>query len=113
MKRPTTRPIATSSAITWRGTKFPSFPLAALRSRVPLRALSRKRRGGRNMPIIYAQPYEYTFQKNRLALVIIDMQRDFIEPGGFGAALGNDVSLLAPIIPAVVELLHAFRKLGL
>ena len=41
------------------------------------------------------------------------MQRDFVEPGGFGAALGNDVSLLAPIIPAVAELLGAFRKLNL
>ncbi len=53
------------------------------------------------MPTIAAQP------------VIIDMQRDFIEPGGFGAALGNDVSRLAPIIPAVAKLLGAFRELGL
>ena len=65
------------------------------------------------MPIIHAQPYDYAFEKNRLALVIIDMQRDFIEPGGFGAALGNDVSLLAPIIPTVASLLGAFRKQGL
>ena len=65
------------------------------------------------MPIIHAQPYDFTFEKNRLALIIIDMQRDFIEPGGFGAALGNDVSLLAPIIPTIAELLNTFRKLGL
>jgi nicotinamidase-related amidase len=63
------------------------------------------------MPTIQAKPYEFAFEKNRLALVIIDMQRDFVEPGGFGAALGNDVRLLAPIIPTVAELLAAFRKL--
>ena len=65
------------------------------------------------MRTIAAQPYEYTFELAGLALVIIDMQRDFIEPGGFGAALGNDVRLLAPIIPTVGRLLKAFRELGL
>jgi biuret amidohydrolase len=65
------------------------------------------------MPTIKAQPYDYSFDPARLALVIIDMQRDFIEPGGFGAALGNDVRRLTPIIPTVAKLLHAFRELGL
>ncbi len=65
------------------------------------------------MPTIQARPYDYTFDRKHVALVIIDMQRDFIEPGGFGAALGNDVSLLAPIIPTVAGLLGAFRELGL
>jgi nicotinamidase-related amidase len=65
------------------------------------------------MPIIRALPYDFAFEKNHLALIIIDMQRDFIEPGGFGAALGNDVTLLAPIIPTIAELLRIFRKLGL
>lgn len=65
------------------------------------------------MPTIHAQPYDYTFDPRHLALVIIDMQRDFVEPGGFGAALGNDVGLLTPIIPAVAELLQTFRRLGL
>ncbi len=41
------------------------------------------------------------------------MQRDFIEPGGFGAALGNDVSLLAAIVPTVKKLLDCFRALDL
>src|SRR5436305_970416 len=65
------------------------------------------------MPTIPARPYDYVFDRTRLALIIIDMQRDFIEPGGFGAALGNDVRRLAPSIPPVKSLLGAFRELGL
>ncbi|HWY88745.1 MAG TPA: cysteine hydrolase family protein, partial [Gemmataceae bacterium] len=65
------------------------------------------------MPTIHAQPYDYAFDKRRLALVIIDMQRDFVEPGGFGAALGNNVGLLTPIVPTVARLLGRFRELGL
>jgi len=65
------------------------------------------------MATIAAQPYEYSFDPAHTALVIIDMQRDFVEPGGFGAALGNDVRRLAPIVPAVAALLGAFRKQGL
>ncbi len=65
------------------------------------------------MPTIAAQPYDYAFEPERLALLIIDMQRDFIESGGFGAALGNDVSRLAPAVPGVARLLHAFRERGL
>lgn len=65
------------------------------------------------MPTIPAQPYDYAFDKNRVALVIIDMQRDFVEPGGFGAALGNNVALLTPIVPTLSRLLNGFRKHGL
>lgn len=65
------------------------------------------------MPIIRAEPYDYSFEPTQTALVIIDMQRDFIEPGGFGEALGNDVSRLSPCIGPVQELLHTFRRLGL
>jgi nicotinamidase-related amidase len=65
------------------------------------------------MPTIAAQPYDFTFDPARLALVIIDMQRDFIEPGGFGEALGNDVTRLGPAVAPVARLLAAFRKLGL
>ena len=49
----------------------------------------------------------------RVALMIIDMQRDFIEPGGFGAALGNKVELLQKIVPTVAGLLKTFRELRL
>ena len=59
------------------------------------------------------QPYPYVFDPARTVLVIIDMQRNFVEPGGFGAALGNDVRRLEPILPAVAALLAAFRRHGL
>ncbi len=59
-----------------------------------------------------ARPYPYTLDPERTALVVIDMQRDFIEPGGFGEALGNDVSRLAAIVPTVAALLDLFRRKG-
>jgi nicotinamidase-related amidase len=62
---------------------------------------------------IDAQPYAYAFPPERTALVLIDMQRDFIEPGGFGSALGNDVSRLAAIIPQTRRLLAGCRAAGL
>jgi nicotinamidase-related amidase len=65
------------------------------------------------MQAIAAEPHEYRFDPAHLALVIIDMQRDFIEPGGFGDALGNDVRSLASAVPAVAKLLGVFRELGL
>ena len=62
------------------------------------------------MATIAAQPYPFSFDPARAALVIIDMQRDFLEPGGFGAALGNDVNRLAYIVPNVAKLLQTFRR---
>jgi nicotinamidase-related amidase len=44
------------------------------------------------MPCVAAEPYEYEFDPNAIALPVIDMQREFVDPGGFGEALGNDVS---------------------
>jgi nicotinamidase-related amidase len=59
-----------------------------------------------------AQPFEFTFELAHTGLVIIDMQRDFIEPGGFGESLGNDVSLLSAIVPACQKVLGAWRAAG-
>jgi biuret amidohydrolase len=56
-----------------------------------------------------ALPFPFQFDPATTALIVIDMQRDFIEPGGFGAALGNDVSLLEAIIPATARLIAGFR----
>ena len=53
------------------------------------------------MPDVAAQPGVYPFEPDTTALVVIDMQRDFIEPGGFGETLGNDVKRLAAIVPTV------------
>jgi biuret amidohydrolase len=61
---------------------------------------------------INANPFPYDFELARSALVIIDMQRDFVEPGGFGESLGNDVSLLQAIVPACQRVLHAWREAG-
>jgi nicotinamidase-related amidase len=61
---------------------------------------------------VKAQPFAYTFDPAHAALVIIDMQRDFVEPGGFGASLGNDVSLLQAIVPTVQRVLMAWRAMG-
>jgi nicotinamidase-related amidase len=61
---------------------------------------------------IAARPFPFALQPGRAALVIIDMQRDFVEPGGFGASLGNDVSLLAAAIEPTRALLDAWRARG-
>jgi nicotinamidase-related amidase len=64
------------------------------------------------MRIDDARPFPYEFDLEHTALVLIDMQRDFIEPGGFGASLGNDVSLLEAIVPATRAVLEAWRRAG-
>jgi biuret amidohydrolase len=65
-----------------------------------------------SMPTIAAAPYPYEFPVHGLALMVIDMQRDFLEAGGFGEALGNNVAPLAAIIPTVRQLLDGFRARG-
>ncbi len=65
------------------------------------------------MVVIAAEPYEFTFEPANVALVIIDMQRDFVYPGGFGAALGNDTSLLLKAVPPTKNILEAARMAGL
>jgi nicotinamidase-related amidase len=59
-----------------------------------------------------AQPFAFEFELPHTALLIIDMQRDFVEPGGFGESLGNDVSLLTAIVPTVKAVLEAWRAAG-
>jgi nicotinamidase-related amidase len=65
------------------------------------------------MATLAAQPYDYSLPTNgTAALIIIDMQRDFLEPGGFGEALGNDVTRLQAIVPTLQKLQQAFRDRG-
>lgn len=59
-----------------------------------------------------ADPFEFRFEWSTTMLVIVDMQRDFIEPGGFGESLGNDVSRLSSIVPACQRMLEAWRSRG-
>ncbi|MEU7753099.1 cysteine hydrolase [Micromonospora sp. NPDC049101] len=60
-----------------------------------------------------ARPGPYTFDLSTTALLVIDMQRDFLEPGGFGASLGNDVGQLRRTIPPLAALLADARAVGL
>ena len=63
--------------------------------------------------VIEAEPYELEFDPKSTALVIIDMQRDFVMPGGFGEALGNDVTPLQATIAPTARVLAAARKRGM
>jgi len=62
---------------------------------------------------IAAEPYAFELTPEKCALLIIDMQRDFLEPGGFGEMLGNDVSQLRRTIEPNKALLAAWREAGL
>jgi biuret amidohydrolase len=62
--------------------------------------------------LIPATPFSYPFAPEKTALVVIDMQRDFVEPGGFGASLGNDVTRLHSAILPIQNLLKFWRERG-
>jgi len=61
---------------------------------------------------VAANPFDYHFEPKSTALIVIDMQRDFVEPGGFGESLGNNVALLAAIVPTVRALMDWCRTNG-
>jgi nicotinamidase-related amidase len=64
-------------------------------------------------PTVEAEPGPFPLPPGRVALVVIDMQRDFLLPGGFGETLGNDVSQLAGVVPPLQRVLAAARAAGL
>jgi len=59
----------------------------------------------------YAWPWNGALRADNTALVIIDMQRDFVEPGGFGESLGNTVEPLQAIVPTIAHVLAAWLAL--
>src|SRR5882762_10226468 len=65
------------------------------------------------MSTVIAEPEPIDLDWSTTALVIIDMQRDFMEPGGFGETLGNDVSQLAGAVKPIAALLAEARETGM
>jgi biuret amidohydrolase len=65
------------------------------------------------MSVIQAEPFPLEIDPATTALVIIDMQRDFVLPGGFGEKLGNDTSLLLAAVEPCQRVLDAARKKGM
>ena len=65
------------------------------------------------MADIKAEPYPFAFDPGTCAVLMIDFQRDFVEPGGFGEALGNDVTLLHRALGPAQRVLEAAREHGL
>jgi biuret amidohydrolase len=63
--------------------------------------------------VVEATPYEYEFSPERAALLVIDMQRDFVEPGGFGEVLGNDVTPMRAIVEPLRLVLATARSAGI
>jgi len=63
--------------------------------------------------IVDAMPEAVAIELDRTAIIVIDMQRDFLEPGGFGESLGNDVCLLSAAIAPCRALLSGAREKGM
>jgi len=86
-------------------------PLAALPKQVSNGSPAKKR--ARPAEVAFdAKPQRCALPLERTALVMIDLQKDFLDPKGFGACLGNDVAPCSKILPACAALLAAWRKRG-
>ena len=97
------------TALTTNGTDVPS-KINIFDPAMPKKASSTKRPGHISIP---AQPYAFTFHPAKTALVIIDMQRDFILTGGFGdLQSASQLAAVQKIIPNILAVLQACRKAG-
>ena len=63
--------------------------------------------------LVEAKPEAISIDPARTAIIVIDMQRDFLEPGGFGESLGNNVSLLQAAVEPIKALLAGARRKGM
>lgn len=66
-----------------------------------------------NVISVAAKPYTFQYTPEKTALLVIDMQRDFCEHGGFGELLGNDISEVVGIIPNVARIISYCREKGI
>jgi nicotinamidase-related amidase len=67
-----------------------------------------------NQPVdVPAEPSVFRVVTGKTALIVIDMQRDFLLPGGFGETLGNDVDQLLKVVPPLADLIAASRAAGI
>src|SRR5579859_2007097 len=64
------------------------------------------------MAEVDAYPRSFAFSPASTALLVIDMQHDFMSPGGWADAMGLDLTLLAPTVPLIAALLDSFRAAG-
>ena len=62
---------------------------------------------------VAAEPAPFRLIEGKTALIVIDMQRDFLLPGGFGESLGNDVDQLRKVVPPLAALIAAARSSGI
>ena len=62
---------------------------------------------------VSAEPSPFSLVSGKTALIVIDMQRDFLLPGGFGESLGNDVDQLLKVVPPLAALIAAARSSGI
>jgi allophanate hydrolase len=60
-----------------------------------------------------ARPYAFTFPLKHTALLVIDMQRDFICAGGFGEIQGGNLEAVQASISPTKSLLEACRQVGM
>jgi biuret amidohydrolase len=88
----------------------PIFPLAPI-----LHFYQQNSSGRAGVPrvTVEAEPASLVVDTDNAALLIIDMQRDFLEAGGFGEALGNDVTCLQAAVAPCKAMLGATRELGM